>query len=84
MSHFMGAVNRVLFFMSKQTATRSEEKLVFCSRWNKSVIVELRNITRKRFIPMTQLTTELLNFLAQKQDVDNNRMEKLRNLKILS
>ena len=24
---------------------------------------------------MTRLTTELLNFLAQKQDVDNNRME---------
>ncbi|WP_308694274.1 hypothetical protein, partial [uncultured Streptococcus sp.] len=29
---------------------------------NKSVIVELQNITRKRFIPMTQFTTELLNF----------------------
>ena len=37
---------------------------------NKSVIVELQNITRKRFIPMTQPTTELLNFLAQKQDID--------------
>ena len=37
---------------------------------NKSVIVELQNITRKRFIPMTQFTTELLNFLAQKQDID--------------
>ncbi|CAD0126870.1 protein of unknown function [Streptococcus thermophilus] len=24
----------------------------------------MRNITRKRFIPMTQFTTELLNFLA--------------------
>lgn len=30
----------------------------------------MRNITRKRFIPMTQFTTELLNFLAQKQDID--------------
>ena len=37
---------------------------------NKFVIVELRNITRKRFIPMTQFSTELLNFLAQKQDID--------------
>ncbi|MHC3930852.1 hypothetical protein ACXONN_09590, partial [Streptococcus thermophilus] len=37
---------------------------------NKSVIVELQNITRRRFIPMTQFTTELLNFLAQKQDSD--------------
>ena len=34
---------------------------------DKSVIVELQHITRKRFIPMTQFTTELLNFLAQKQ-----------------
>ncbi|MGZ0907173.1 hypothetical protein ACXOSN_07930 [Streptococcus thermophilus] len=25
-------------------------------------VVELQNITRKRFIPMTQFTTELLNF----------------------
>ena len=30
----------------------------------------MQNITRKRFIPMTQFTTELLNFLAQKQDID--------------
>ena len=37
---------------------------------NRSVIVELRNITRKRFIPMTQFSTELLNFLAQKQDIN--------------
>ena len=37
---------------------------------NKSVIVELQHITRKRFIPMTQFTTELLNFIAQKQDID--------------
>lgn len=37
---------------------------------NKSVIVELQQITRKRFIPMTQFTTDLLNFLAQKQDID--------------
>ena len=37
---------------------------------NKSVIVELQHITRKRFIPMIQFTTELLNFLAQKQDID--------------
>ncbi|MGZ1004492.1 hypothetical protein ACXORQ_02630 [Streptococcus thermophilus] len=27
-----------------------------------NVEVELQNITRKRFIPMTQFTTELLNF----------------------
>lgn len=37
---------------------------------DKSVIVELQHITRKRFIPMTQFTTELLNFIAQKQDID--------------
>lgn len=37
---------------------------------NKSVIVELRNITRKRFIPMTQFTSELLHLLAQNQDID--------------
>ena len=30
----------------------------------------MQNITRKRFIPMTQFTKELLNFLAQKQDID--------------
>ena len=30
----------------------------------------MQNITRKRFIPMTQFTKELLNFLAQKQDSD--------------
>ena len=30
----------------------------------------VRDITRKRFIPMTQFTTELLNFLTQKQDID--------------
>ena len=30
----------------------------------------MQNITRKRFIPMTQFTTELLHFLAQKQDID--------------
>ncbi|ETW87882.1 transposase [Streptococcus thermophilus M17PTZA496] len=30
----------------------------------------MQNITRKRFIPMTQFTTELLNFLAQKKDID--------------
>ena len=30
----------------------------------------MQNITRKRFIPMTQFSTELLNFLAQKQDID--------------
>lgn len=35
----------------------------------------MRNITRKRFIPMTQFTTELLNFLARKKDIDNNRRE---------
>ena len=33
-------------------------------------MVELQHITRKRFIPMTQFSTELLNFLAQKQDID--------------
>ena len=37
---------------------------------DKSVIVELQHITRKRFIPMTQFTTELLNFLAPKKDID--------------
>ncbi len=30
----------------------------------------MQHITKKRFIPMTQFTTELLNFLAQKQDID--------------
>ncbi|CAD0164778.1 hypothetical protein EFM45_04500 [Streptococcus thermophilus] len=35
----------------------------------------MRNITRKRFILMTQLTTELLHLLAQRQDIDNNRRE---------
>ena len=30
----------------------------------------MRNITRKRFIPMTQFSTELLNFLVQKLDID--------------
>ena len=33
-------------------------------------MVELQHINRKRFIPMTQFSTELLNFLAQKQDID--------------
>lgn len=33
-------------------------------------MVELQHITKKRFIPMTQFSTELLNFLAQKQDID--------------
>ena len=37
---------------------------------NKSVIVELRNITRKRFTSMTQFTTEFLNFLVKKRDID--------------
>ena len=30
----------------------------------------MRNITRNIFISMTQFTTELLNFLAQKRDID--------------
>ena len=32
--------------------------------------VGFRNITRKKFISITQSTTELLNFLSQKQDID--------------
>ena len=38
---------------------------------NKSVIVELRNITRKRFTSMTQFTTEFLNFLVKKRDIND-------------
>ena len=37
---------------------------------NKSVIVELQHITRKRFTSITKFSTELLNFLAQKRDID--------------
>lgn len=32
--------------------------------------MELQHITRKIFISMTQFTTELLNFLAPKQDIN--------------
>lgn len=32
--------------------------------------VGFRNITRKKFISITPSTTELLNFLSQKQDID--------------
>lgn len=32
--------------------------------------MELQHITRKRFIPLTKFTKELLNFLAPKQDIN--------------
>ena len=61
-----------LFFLKYLYKYRIRWCKISCvnTKRNKSVIVELRNITRRRFIPMTQFTTELLNFLAQKQDID--------------
>ena len=35
----------------------------------------MRNITRKRFIPMTQFTTELLNFLTSLETAMNDLLQ---------
>ena len=62
-----------LFFLKYLYKYRIRQCKISCvnTKRNKSVIVELQHITRKRFIPMTRFTTELLNFLAQKQDIDD-------------